>query len=393
MASSADAATTLFVVSELAHNRMLAWPGGGAANMEVPARLVSARNAIHMLPPAVVREVDDVLNLSSREQDDPPPWWSTLETDLSRAHTHGFVEDVRTQFFAEDPEMMASLTAVTSVLAISDQVVSPSTLGHAGGFTSGLALVRPAGHHSTPDRRAPLCVINSVMVAALREAHSKGKVVGVLDVDVHFATGSQKIALRWNEQQEAGEGRVIVADVYGAMGPPARFVEKVQLYYAEVQRQGLDAASLRAEMDAEFASAKPHEREVIDMICDSHLLFPYGVEELNDDALLEATTHSVEHFVKHGVETIFISLGLDAAAGDREGAQVHPEGFKKMAQVLRKSGLKLIFALEGGYHVGDLDGGDIKSSGEGVEELDVNRFLGTGNFGRCLHAVASILAE
>merc|ERR1712087_382516 len=101
--------------------------------------------------------------------------------------------------------------------------------------------------------------------------------------------------MRWNEQHGAA-GRVIVADIYAAMGPPARFVEKVQSEYADLQRQGLDSASLKAEMHAEFASLKPHEREVINMVCDSHLLFPYDKEELSDDALLESTTHSVEHF-------------------------------------------------------------------------------------------------
>ena len=68
------------------------------------------------------------------------------------------------------------------------------------------------------------------MVAALREAQATGKAVGVLDIDVHFATGSQQIAMRWHEQKPPGAGRVLVADVYAAMGPPARFVESCLLY-------------------------------------------------------------------------------------------------------------------------------------------------------------------
>ena len=385
---------TLFVVSEQSHNRMLAWPGGGAANMEVPERLVSVRNAIHMLPPqlrAALREVEDVPITRKTESD----WWTSLRHDLLRAHTEDFVDDIWTRFNADDPEIIASITAVTSVLAIADQVLSPRiALGRADTYRSGLALVRPAGHHSTLDKQAPLCAINSVMVAALREAHCKGKPVGVLDIDVHFATGSQQIAMRWNAQRAAADGRVIVADVYGAMGPPARLVERVQKEYAALQARGLDAHSLKAEMAAEFEAAKPHEQEVVAMVCDSHLIFPYDREELTDAAILEASTRAVAHLVEHGVEAVFVSLGLDAAAGDKEGAQVHPEGFQSVARMLRQSGLKLVLALEGGYHVGELDIRNVLSRGvEDVALLDADRFMGSGNFGKCLHAVAVALCE
>ena len=368
--------------------------------MEVPARLVSASNAIYMLPThlrAALRQVDDIP--LSREQDNSQ-WWTALEKDLRRAHTKRFVDDVWTRFLARDPEITASLSAVTSVISISDKVLPPRALGRSAGseYVSGLAMVRPAGHHSTSDRQAPLCAINSVMVAALREAHAKGKPVGVLDIDVHFATGSQQIAMQWNERKAKEAGRVIVADVYAAMGPPARFVERVQREHGDLQSRGLDEATLRAEMDAEFASAKPHEREVVSMVCDSHLLFPHDKAELTDEALLEASTRSVEHFVRHGVEAVFVSLGLDAAAGDREGAQVRPGGFGNVVRMLRqssmRSGFGLVLALEGGYHVGDLDVADVLSGGEEVVvDEHADRYLGSGNFGKCVKAVALALVR
>ena len=372
----------LVVVAEPAHNRMLAWPGGAAGNMEVPARLVSARNAILMLPHRqVVHEVEDV-PLSS----EVGPQWVAMQRDLRRAHTQGFVDDVWAKFVAGDPEMAASLTAVTSVLSVADRVLSASPVGQ----LSGLAMVRPAGHHSTTDRQGPLCVINSVMVAALREA-AAGSTVGVLDIDVHFATGSQQIALQWNERKAASEGRVLVADIYGAMGPPARFVEKAQ----KVQREhgAVDAAALKAEMSVEFPSATPQEQEVIDMVCDSHLLFPFDREELDDEALFASTARSVRHFLEHKVETVFVSLGLDAAAGDREGARVTPTGFGRATAMLRKSGLKLVFALEGGYDIGNLDVGNRLCGSENASNLDLDRGLGTGNFGKCVYAVALALVE
>ena len=136
------------------------------------------------------------------------------------------------------------------------------------------------------------------------------------------------------------------------------------------------------------------------MVCDSHLLLPHDREELDDAAMLQAVERSVEHFAKHGVETVFVSLGLDAAAGDREGARVSPEGFKSATAVLRRRGFNLVLALEGGYHIGDLVGDSLislpSSGGVGepeAEGLDVDRFLGTGNFGKCVHAVALALVE
>ena len=89
---------TIFVVSDAAHSRMLAWPGGGAANMEVPGRLVSARNAIHMLPRGTLRQVEYEKNSFSWSD------WvlcrlSNFESDLLRAHTREFVDDIMSQFF------------------------------------------------------------------------------------------------------------------------------------------------------------------------------------------------------------------------------------------------------------------------------------------------------
>ena len=377
----AGSTMALVVVDEPAHNRMLACPGGAAGNMEVPARLVSARNAILMLPHQQVVPVGDVP--LSREVG---PQWIAMQRDLRRAHTQGFVDDVWAKFVAGDPEMAASLTAVTSVLSVADRVLSASP----GGQLSGFAMVRPAGHHSTTDRPGPLCVVNSVMVAALREA-AAGSTVGVLDIDVHFASGSQQIALQWNEHKAASEGRVLVADIYGAMGPPARIVEKVQT----VQREhgAVNAAALKAEMGLEFPSASPQEQEVIDMICDSHLLFPFDREELGDEALVASTARSVRHFLEHRVEIVFVSLGLDAAAGDREGARVTPTGFGRAAAMLRASGLKLVFALEGGYDIGNLDVGNSLCRSENASDVDLDRCLGTGNFGKCVHAVALALVE
>lgn len=378
--------------------RMVAYKGGQAAGMEMPNRLVSARNAIHLLPRpllSTVQEVDETPLTEARI--------IQLQSEgLCQVHTQGFIDNLRAELESGDARAVASFTAFSSLLTITDQVLAacPLRVGAAcPGCAAGLALVRPAGHHSLPDEAGCLCAFNSVLAVAAREA-DKGKTVGVLDVDVHYARGSQQIAMERNRRRGVGQGRVLVADVYAAAGPPATYVQEVQNHHRRC-KETLDAAALRTEMDEEFAGKQHRQAEMNDpvkaMVCESFLFFPFDPQELTDEALLESTTQSIRHFKEQGVDLLLVSLGLDAARGDREGAQITPDGYKRMAAALRRSGLHLVFALEGGYDVGELDvahelsrdaGIDIAGA-PGVEE----HFLGTGSFGKCVREIALALVE
>ncbi len=62
----------------------------------------------------------------------------------------------------------------------------------AGQATNGFALVRPPGHHATPDRGMGFCLYNNVAIAAraARAEHGLKRVL-IVDFDVHHGNGTQ----------------------------------------------------------------------------------------------------------------------------------------------------------------------------------------------------------
>jgi acetoin utilization deacetylase AcuC-like enzyme len=60
---------------------------------------------------------------------------------------------------------------------------------------SALSLLRPPGHHATPDRAMGFCYLNSVAIAALEAQAAGYQRVAVFDFDVHHGNGTEDILL------------------------------------------------------------------------------------------------------------------------------------------------------------------------------------------------------
>jgi len=81
----------------------------------------------------------------------------------------------------------AALLAAGGVLSAVDAVVGSKV-------KNAFCVVRPPGHHATPDRGMGFCIFNNVAIAA-RYAQNKHKIARVLiaDWDVHHGNGTQEI--------------------------------------------------------------------------------------------------------------------------------------------------------------------------------------------------------
>lgn len=60
---------------------------------------------------------------------------------------------------------------------------------------SSFSLLRPPGHHATPDRAMGFCYFNSIAIAALQARSAGCKRVAVFDFDVHHGNGTEDILL------------------------------------------------------------------------------------------------------------------------------------------------------------------------------------------------------
>ncbi|HLJ48000.1 MAG TPA: histone deacetylase [Bryobacteraceae bacterium] len=274
----------------------------GPGHPERPERFDAVVTALQGLPLAHVESrpatIDEITLCHS------PRYVQTVQRDV--ASGYGTLSTGDTTISAGSAEV--ALRAVGGVLNAVDAVMSR-------GASNAFCVVRPPGHHATPDRGMGFCIFNNVAIGAryAQKKHGAERVL-IVDWDVHHGNGTQDIFY--------GDGSVLFFSTHQYPWYP-----------------GTGAADESGYGEGEG--------------CTINCPFPAntgrdGILAAFRDRLLPA----VDEF---NPDLVLLSAGFDSRAGDPLGRfYLTDEDFVEMTKLMldvadRHAGGRLVSVLEGGY--------------------------------------------
>lgn len=187
----------------------------------------------------------------------------------------------------------------------------------AAGARAAYAAVRPPGHHAGPAFFGGSCYFNNAAAAAQHLLAGEVTRVAIVDIDAHQGNGTQEIF--W----ERGDVLYASTHIDPAAGWYPHFVG-----YADEVGAGAGAGATR------------------------NLPLSPGA---GDDEWLTALAELVIAVRNHGSQALVVSLGVDAAAEDRNSPlSVTASGFREAGRLLAELRLPTVFVQEGGYDLATL---------------------------------------
>jgi acetoin utilization deacetylase AcuC-like enzyme len=163
------------------------------------------------------------------------------------------------------------------------------------------SLMRPPGHHATPDRAMGFCYLNNVAIAVLEALARQAGKVAVFDFDVHHGNGTEEILL--------GKEKCIYISIHQYPLFPGTGRESRQNACNFPVLPGTPRGEYRA-----------------------------------------ALVKGLDQLKRFAPALVAVSAGFDAYQGDPlSSASLEQEDFFWLGQSLRALGVPLFSALEGGY--------------------------------------------
>jgi acetoin utilization deacetylase AcuC-like enzyme len=125
------------------------------------------------------------------------PTRAVTPDEIGRVHTAGYLADLEREVPGRtghlDEDTFFSPGTWPAALAAAGGAVDLTLASIEGRLPRGLAVVRPPGHHATPDHAMGFCLLNNVGIAAAAARAAGVPRVAIVDWDVHHGNGTQDI--------------------------------------------------------------------------------------------------------------------------------------------------------------------------------------------------------
>lgn len=230
------------------------------------------------------------------------------QNDLNRLPNQKYWSSI----YLNQKSLYCALLSCGSLLSVTEAVCT-------GQSQSGVAIVRPPGHHAESHCPMGFCIFNNVAVAAkLAQKEFNINKILILDWDVHHGNATQH-----------------------------QFYNDPSVLYISLHRYDFSGFFPGSnEADTGFVGEGPGEGYNVNI--------PWNVEKMGDPEYLAAFTQIVMPIAyQFAPDLVFISAGFDAAFGDPLGGyKLTPLGYAHMTHMLSAlANGRVVLALEGGYNL------------------------------------------